>query len=145
MANKEDYNKYDTMSLLELVTAMSETRALLDTAAAEKIRLQNIYDHLRENKIPEAMDEEGVNNVTYSGIGRVALTSDIYCAVPADQREEAWEWLKDNGHGGIFKVTVHGGTLKATLKAILKKGKDEIPSDLFKVTPFSRASITKIK
>ena len=140
-----EYKEYDQKSLFELVEAMQGIREKLDIAKDEKTRLQKIYDHLRENKIPEMMDDEGVNSVTYEGIGRVTLTSDIYASIPAIQKDAAWQWLKENNHGGIIKENVHSGTLKATLKAIIKKGKEELPEEIFKVTPFSRASITKVK
>ena len=76
------------------------------------------------------------------GVGRVGLTSDLYASIAPDQKGAAYEWLSDNGHGDVVQPTVNSSTLKALMKSIIKSGK-EIPSELFKVTPFTRASITK--
>ena len=137
----QKYVKYDTMSLKDMAQHMKEVKEKLDEAKEIKSELQKEYDHLRLNKIPEKLDEEGVANVTFPDIGRVQATSDIYAAIPAAQKDEAWKWLRENGHGGIIVDYIHPGTLKATLKSLVKKG-ESLP-DCFKVTPFSRASIVK--
>ena len=135
-------DKYDGKDLNTLIMAMAKVKADLEIATAEKTRLQVEYDFLRTQKIPEAMDDDGVGNITLKDVGRVSLTNDVYASIPAAQRENAYEWLRANGHGDLIKETVHTSTLKAFAKNTIKEGK-ELPEDLFKVTPFSRASITK--
>ncbi len=139
-----DLTVFDGLSLKDLVEKMAELKGKLEEAKQLKTDFQIAYDHLRHNKIPEALDEEGLSNATFDGIGRVALTSDIYSSIPKEREQDAWEWLRDNGHGGIIVEYIHSGTLKATLKAILKKG-EKLPEDLFKVTAYSRATITKVR
>jgi len=137
------YNAMEGNSLLQLAEVMNDVRRELDHAKAIKTALQKKYDALRLNLIPTAMDEDGISNVTIEGIGRLGLTSDIYASTPASKRDESWEWFRNHGHGDIIRETINAGTLKATLKAIMKKGDTEIPEDLFKITPYTRASITK--
>ena len=140
----QDY--YDSMegkTIFELAAEMNDIRLLLDTAKEVKTSLQKKYDALRLNLVPSAMDDEGVTSINIDGIGRMGLTADLYASIPADQKPEAYEWLRDNQHGDIIKETVNAGTLKATFKAIIKKGEETIPENIFKVTPFSRAAITK--
>ena len=139
----EFYELMEGKSLLELASVMNEIRVSLDAATQVKTNLQKRYDALRLNLIPTAMDEDGISNVTIDGIGRLGLTADIYASIPAAQRDEAWEWFRSNKLGDIIKETINSGTLKATLKSIMKKGELEIPEELFKVTPYTRASITK--
>jgi len=129
--------------LKALVKEMADVRAQLDRLSLEKTELEKRYDRLRLGEIPELMDDMGVPNITYEGIGRVALTADVYASIPAPNREAAYAWLRDHNHGGVIKDTVNAGTLKALMKVLMKRG-TIIPGDIFKVTPFSRASITKV-
>lgn len=137
------YKVMESMTLLQLAEIMNDIRIELEEVKAISTGFQKKYDALRLNLIPSAMDDDGISTITIEGIGRLSLTSDIYASIPAAQREEAWEWLREHKLGDIIKETVHAGTLKATLKSLLKKGEEEIPEDLFKVTPYTRASITK--
>lgn len=139
-----DYESFEGMSIQQAAAAQQDIKDAFDAAGAIKSHFQKIYDHLRLTRIPEIMDGDGINTITLKDIGRVTLTSDIYASIPADKKDESWDWLRDNDHGGIIKETINAGTLKATLKSIIKKG-EILPEGLFKVTPFSRASITKIK
>jgi len=139
-----DFKDYEKLTLIEAVEAMNEMRKQLDSFGEVKSYYQKIYDHLRMTRVPEIMDNDAINTITFDDIGRVTLTSDIYASIPTERKDDAWDWLRDNNHGGIIKETINAGTLKATLKVIIKKG-ELLPPDLFKVTPYSRASITKVK
>jgi len=168
---KEFYDEMEGKTLLELAAVMNETRIKLEAAKEVKTGLQKKYDVLRLNLIPPLMDDDGITSMNVDGIGRLGVTSDIYASIPADTKNEAWNWLRENDHN-IIKETVNAGTLKATLKAIIKKGEivlpvkvmrdsegeplldehdneiplldgDENQIPLFKVSPFSRATITK--
>lgn len=149
MNEEKNINKefiiYDSMSLKELSEEMKKVAEDLEKAKTIKTELQKIFDHLRLNKIPEKMDEEDIKSVTFPDIGRVGLTADLYASIPADKKEDAHKWLRENNLGGIIVETVNAQTLKATMKSILKKGEIVIPEETFKVTPYSRASITKVK
>jgi hypothetical protein len=123
---------------------MKEVKEELDVAKGIKTRAQEKFDFLRLNRLPDLMDEEGISNVTIDDVGRVTLTSDVYASIPAAKRQDAYDWFKNNGHGDLIKETVNAGTFKAFAKGCIKKG-EELPEHLFKITPFSRASITKTK
>lgn len=137
------YKSFDGLSLTDISRAMNDTRVALDAATVVKKDLQEKYDILRLSIVPSAMEEQEITNLTVEGIGRVGLTSDIYASLPAGNREQGYTWLKENGLGDIIRPTINAGTLKATIKALLKKGEIILPEGVFKVTPFTRASITK--
>ena len=136
------YPEYDNMTLLELATAQKEAKTAIDEMAKVKTSWQKRFDHLRMNLIPEKMEEEGINKVDFDGIGRVATQGNIYASIIKDRKEEAYTWLEDNGHGALIKGTVNAGTLKAFLKECIREG-IQFPDDLFKVTPYMMATITK--
>lgn len=138
------YKQIDAMPLEDVVKLMRDLRSELDTVSAIKSLYEKAHDHLRLNKIPDLMDERGVTSLTLAGIGRVTLTSDLRARIAAADRERAYAWLEENGYGDLIKETVNAGTLKSFCKRRIKDGK-ELPDDLFKVQPFSRASITKVR
>lgn len=145
MSDKEMDKFYDEMegkTIFELTTAMNQLRIELDAASAVKTLLQKKYDALRLNLVPPAMDDNNVTTMSVDGVGRVGLTADVYVSVLAENRLALHKWLRDNNHADLIKETVNAGTLKAFIKASIKKG-ETFPEDIIKVTPFSRVTIAK--
>jgi len=135
-------DRYSKFSLADLAEAMRSVKTALDAAKIDQAAIQKEFDLLRLKVIPEKMDDEGMTSVKIKGIGRLTITGDMYAGIQKDMNKQAYQWLTDNGHGDLIKDFVHSSTLKAFLKEQIKNG-EEIPDDLFKVTPFERASITK--
>lgn len=144
MSNQDTLReKYDNQNLKQQIILMYSLRIELDALKQEKTRIQKDYDYLRHNKIPNTMEEEGIENITIEGIGRVTLTSDINASIPAASRVAAYEWLQENGFGDLVIGTVNASTLKAFIKGQLKAG-NSVPEKLFSVRPFTRATITHV-
>jgi len=139
------YAEYNDLSAADLARHMKTVRTDLDAADTVKKALQKRFDFLRLQVIPTAMEDEGLGSFNLDGIGRIGLTSDIYASIVSGKKKEAYQWLEDNQHGDLIQPTVNASSLKAAIKQILKKGEEVLPEELFKVTPFSRASITKTK
>jgi hypothetical protein len=137
-----EYAAYDPMSLVELAHAMSTVQGRKD-ALEEQLKVVNKeFDFLRITKIPSKMEEEGVNLINVTGIGRVSLTADMHVSVKADRRPEFFVWLRDNGRGDLVQENINPSTLKAAVKKMFREG-EEIPDQLLNVSPFTRASITR--
>lgn len=133
---------YQAAPTIDLVRRMAELRAEKD-ALEEKLKGVNLeFDIIRMKIIPERFDEEGIKNLNINGIGRVSLTPDLFVSIAAGKKEQAYDYLRDIGKGSLITPNVNPSTLKAAVKAMLKAG-TELPEELFKVTPFTRASITK--
>lgn len=138
--------KFEGMTLLQVSASFKEVGAKVAKLKRIKAEFEKEKKFLAETLIPELMDEEGITNVTFDDIGRVTLTSDVYARIPKEKREGAWKWLREHKLGDIIVETINAGTLKATIKKLMKDPtKEQPPEDLFSVTPFSRASITKVK
>lgn len=131
---------FDGMKLKELVEHMNRGRLEKEKLESQLREVNAWYDVLRFEKVPERMEADGVENVRYDGIGRVSLTADLYVQVK-DQKELNL-WLRTKKLGDLIKQVVHPSTLKAFIKSRIKDGK-EYPTDFVKVTPITRASITK--
>lgn len=133
--------------------------------------LDKEYDRLRKSVIPDLMQENDVRTVTLEGIGRVQLAADCYASIPAEQQPAAFAWLRANKYGDLIKETVHSATLKAWAKEMIEqgrtgaaeeapevdeaaasvlaspeptKGPEKLPEGVFKIEPFTRASIVKV-
>jgi hypothetical protein len=103
--------------------------------------LQKRLDEIRLGELPEAMDEAGINSLSIDGVGRVSTRADLYASIPADFKQMAWQWLIANGYENLITQTINASTFKAWAKEQLKAG-EELPEELFKITPYVMAVIT---
>lgn len=132
--------KYAGLTLHNLVKAMQEVRTQKDELE-ERLKWVNAdYDTLRIELIPAKMEEDGVERISYEGIGRVSLTGDMNVRIK--DKAGYFNWLRTNKLGDLIVETVNSSTLKAWVKNRIKGGKP-VPEDLLDVKPFTRASITK--
>lgn len=136
-------DKIKERSIVEIAHLQKRFQNLDERAKGIKARFYKVFDFIRCAVIPDRMEEEGIDgSMKITGLGRLGLTSDVSATIPASNKAEAYEWLGDHGHGDLIQQTVNAGSLKALAKSKLRDN-DPLPDNLFKVTPFSRASITK--
>jgi hypothetical protein len=128
------------MGAVETARFMSELMQANEAAEELKSTIGKVYDWVRTAAVPEKMDEEGLELLRIEGVGRVSLTSDVNVAVI--DKDESFKWLESSGHGDMITETVNASSLKALLRRLIRDGK-EIPEAIYRVTPFTRASITK--
>jgi hypothetical protein len=69
-------------------------------AAKEKARL------LREETIPSAMQELGVESIVLETGQKLAVKQDVYATLTEDNKPQAFKWLVDNNFGGLIKTEV---------------------------------------
>jgi hypothetical protein len=135
--------KIEEMNLKDLAELQKDLNNAVKAVEVAKVALNKLHDYIRKDVIPEKLENAGMKSVTYENIGRVTITEDAYTQVVSGKLDEALQWLSDNGHAALVKNNVHHSSLKALLKEKLKKGED-IPEDIFKVTPYSYTKINKI-
>ena len=127
--------------LLVLATRMRAIQARMDDMDIEWKALTKELDEIRLKFIPDLMIAEVIRTVTFDWFGRVQLAAVLYVSIIGNEGE-TYEWMKDNGYGGVVVEYIHPSTLKAIIKEGMKAGR-EFPEDKFKISPFSRASIVK--
>ena len=137
--------RYDGMSLNELIKEMSNIKSRLDDVSAEKTLLQKQFDVLRHQYVPEAMIDQDVSTIKIEGVGRVHLTSDLKISIKAARRQDAYQWLMENGYGDLITDTVNASTLKAAAKGWIERGDVNVPTDLFNYHPMTSAGWTRVK
>lgn len=132
-----------TANLIDMIKEMAEMQRRKELLEGKMKEVNKRLDQLRLSEIPEMMAALEIPNITVTEIGRVTLTADVYASIPPDGKEQAYEWLNDNGFGNCITETVNASTLKALMRRRLRDG-EEIPEKLFRITPFTRASITRV-
>lgn len=61
---------------------------------------------LREETIPSAMQELELTEVVLSTGQSLKVQQEVYASIPANNKMAAYEWLDDNGFGGLIKIEV---------------------------------------
>lgn len=69
-------------------------------AAKEKARI------LREETIPSAMQELGLESLKLDTGQTVKVQQDVYASIPKAGKQAAFMWLEEHGFGGLIKLTV---------------------------------------
>lgn len=89
---------------------------------------------LTDVQIPAIMEEMGMQSGTTPSGVTVELSQVVYANISEEQQEAAFNWLRENGHGGMIKTvtktSVHPSTLRAWAREILESGVD-MPLELF--------------
>jgi hypothetical protein len=134
--------KYAGQKAIDTIRAMDNMREVIDDLDKRLTELNKEYDFLRHNLVPKLMEQEGIDSIRVEGVGRVSLTGDMYVRVLAEHRELVNRYFRDLGKASLITESINPSTLKATVKAMIRSG-ETFPEDLIKVTPFTRASITK--
>jgi hypothetical protein len=75
---------------------------------------------LSQEIIPARMSELGLESLTLSDGSSIKVKQLVHASIPVRHREEAFQWLRDNGHGDIIKNQV---------SAIFGKGEDDLASN----------------
>lgn len=130
------------MKLQELARELSNLKTQKDRIEEDLSAINKRIEILARQEIPEAMDEAGVQNVKFEGIGKIYLKGDVFASIPAESRDAAYEWLELTGRGSLIKPTVNSSSLKAAVKEWISQG-EEIPEELIKVTPYTQAVLTR--
>jgi hypothetical protein len=135
--------RWKNCSYLRLAHAQEEAQQVKDYVDALAKFVNAEFDTIRNELLPAAMEDEGIESCKIEGLGRVSLTGDMW--VRTQNAVQLMKWLGDEGLGDLIKDSVASSTLKACLKERMEAGKPMPGDDIVKVTPYTRASITHSK
>lgn len=138
------HKKYDGLSLNAMIKQMNNLRIAKEEAEDVLKALNDEFDVLRIECIPQKMEDEGVASpYNMEGIGRISLTGDLY--VQVKDKSGLYSWLRGKKLGSLITETVNGSTFKAFMRKRIVEGKDMPPEDAVTYQAFTRASITPVK
>lgn len=76
-------------------------------AAEEKLKaLKENARRVREEALPNAMAEVGLDKVVLQSGEAITVKRDVYLSIPSDGKTKAYGWLEENGHGALIKTEV---------------------------------------
>ncbi len=128
----------------QLAFELAEIQDRKDKIDRVSKRINKLFDLLRIGVIPRVFDEHQLQGLPVKDLGRITLTSDMSVSILPDKKEEAYQFFSDLGKEDIVTTTINASTLKAVVKQMFLAG-EEIPSDLIKVSSYTRASLTRSK
>ncbi len=104
-----------------------------------------LYEPLKTEKVPQAFELAGIENVPLSEGFRVSPSTSIRASIRADKKADAFEWLRANGLGELITEQVNAQTLSSVARGMMEDENKELPEAIFNVAPMSNTSVTKIK
>lgn len=101
----------DTLKELSALCAQlrDEQRALEETDRVWKEHKERIR-RLTEDDIPSLMTELGVTRIVLDSGEQIRIAREVEASIPKEDlvaRQRAFDWLEENGHGGLIKTTVN--------------------------------------
>ncbi len=86
---------------------------------------KEIARKLVEDKIPTQMQALQLNSLTLDSGVKLSLKTEYFANISNENKENAYQWLRENGYGGLIKEVhkedIHGQTLKAFVKESYEK------------------------
>jgi hypothetical protein len=118
MTPEEAFPKINAM-FREAMDAEKAVAQAEEELKKQKARLRGIV----EDALPKLMEECGVKSFTTQDGIIINVREKIENSIPAPRRNEAWDWLTENGHGDVLKreVTVAFGVTEGDVADELAK------------------------
>ena len=83
-----------------------ETQKKIEATEEELRKLKDVETTLSEQTIPNLMQQAGAELIKLEGGVSVEVKPFYSARIPASKSEEAFQWLRDNGHGDLIKNQV---------------------------------------
>lgn len=119
----------DLGSLSKDMNDMLEIGGLIGNAEEKLKRLKEQYRQYSEETIPEKMKELGISDLRMDDGSRISVDPFYSARITEQNKEEAHQWLRDNGRGDLIKnvVSINFGAgeddeAKETMDTLAKQG-----------------------
>jgi len=93
-------------NITESCKKLLETQKKIEATEEELKKLKDVETTLSEQTIPNLMQKAGVELIKLEGGVSVEVKPFYSARIPASKSEEAFQWLRDNGHGDLIKNQV---------------------------------------
>ena len=138
----------DAKKLSEQVVKLQELEAELLVKEQEYKEMKRKVELISSEVIPTMMQEMNISTLKLSDGTSVEVKPVYGASIPADKKEEAYEWLRENGLGDLIKneVTVAFGRSednKAQQYAVLAQGQGYEPIQKLKVEPMTLKALVR--
>jgi hypothetical protein len=94
-------------------------------------------------ELPQAFEQAGVPHVVLDEGFRVGVNTRFQASIKPDQKDAAYEWLRDNGLPDLITEVVNASTLSAAAKREIEENNRDFPEELFTIAQLPNVSVTK--
>lgn len=84
-------------------SSAQDLQAQISQLEEKTSQLKESLRKLTEEEMPELFSEAGVAGIILPNGVTVQVDTSIHCGIPADRKEDAFNWLKANNHGDLIK------------------------------------------
>lgn len=126
-----------------LVTHFDSLRHVNELVKEAREALSEMADLLSTRDIPDLFRDKKVKTLTVEGVGRCIVSYRYSCSML--NKDAGFQWLRNNGHGGLIQETVNAQTLGSFAKNLIETEGKDMPDDIFKTGQSPYTSITKVK
>jgi len=92
--------------IAESCNKLLETQKKISTVEEELKKLKEVETTLSEQTIPNLMQQAGISMLKLADGSSVEVKPFYSARIPASKSEEAFTWLRENGHGDMIKNQV---------------------------------------
>lgn len=133
-----------TTAASELAQLYSALRRISDAMNDATNVMTAQYQRLGQERIPDAFEREKISSFTTRDGYRVTVSVALRTAIRADQKVDAYSWLREHGLGDLIVEQVNAGTLSAAGRTFADEGR-ELPEELFNCYYQNTTSVTRIR
>ncbi len=136
-------------TLDRLVSEMLDHKSNLEELETLVKDVRTKYDEIRQRRLPDLMQElgmvrpDGKGGFTHSSGAKIHLRLEVYAHYRKENEVDVFDWLKENGHGGLIRETLNAQTLKKWVKDRVQDG-EPLPPQIT-VTPMTVAILSTPK
>ena len=131
-----DLEKFSTVSVHTSLTSdiaekcneLLDIRQKMERCKAHLEDLKKDEKTLSENEIPSAMQQAGISMLKLSDGSTVEIKPFYSAKIPLSRKQEAFDWLRENGAGDLIKNVVSvnfGRTEDETAKKVFEKFQED--------------------
>ena len=92
--------------IAESCNKLLETQKQIESAEEELKKLKDVETTLSEQTIPNLMQQAGISMLKLADGSSVEVKPFYSARIPSSKSEEAFDWLRENGHGDLIKNQV---------------------------------------
>jgi hypothetical protein len=121
-----------------------ELKEAADAIKLVMTEINKVKTKMAQEVLPTIFEDQGFKSITTQSGRRVTITSNVRANILKENRDAAYDWLRNNGLEDIVINTVNASTLSATARTLIEDGK-QLDDELFNVQIIPNTSVTKVK
>jgi len=134
-------NKYQDMSLQQLAEHYQQVHADMDKLSAELHSKQKEWEALRNNILPQKMEELGLEQYSFTESHTLNLRVDGNCSVPKAMLPELSQWLGKVGRSDLILQRLDTKKFKRFMQDQISFKKEIPPTNIVTYTAYKSAQV----